>query len=130
MMAVAWPEEMPVNETLDLQRRLKTELGMKLDRIVLNGIYPNLFSNAEAEILRQRYEQETERNGGNGTGTVRRAALRAALSEYRRARMHRQQLTRLREGSGQEVVELPFLFEPALDMDAMERLAGTLEESL
>jgi anion-transporting ArsA/GET3 family ATPase len=130
VMAVAWPEEMPVNETLDLQRRLKTELGMKLDRIVLNGIYPDLFSNAEAEILGQRYEQEAERNGGNGTGTVRRAALRAALSEYRRARMHRQQLTRLREGSGQEVVELPFLFEPALDMDAMERLAGTLEESL
>jgi anion-transporting ArsA/GET3 family ATPase len=130
VMAVAWPEEMPVNETLDLQRRLKTELGMRLDRIVLNGIYPDLFSNAEAEILRQRYEQEAERNGGNGTGTVRRAALRAALSEYRRARMHRQQLTRLREGSGQEVVELPFLFEPALDMDAMERLAGTLEESL
>jgi anion-transporting ArsA/GET3 family ATPase len=130
VMAVAWPEEMPVNETLDLQRRLKTELGMKLDRIVLNGIYPDLFSNAEAEILRQRYEQEAERNGGNGNDTVRRAALRAALSEYRRARMHRQQLTRLREGSGQEVVELPFLFEPALDMDAMERLAGTLEESL
>ena len=28
--AVAWPEEMPVNETIDLQRSLRKELGMKL----------------------------------------------------------------------------------------------------
>ena len=121
---------MPVNETIDLQRRLQDELGMRLDRIILNGIYPELFSDAEAEILRERYERELNGHGGNGTGTVRRAALRAALSEYTRARSHREQLHRLREGSGEDVVELPFLFEPALDMDAMQRLARTLEESL
>jgi len=41
--AVAWPEEMPVNETLDLQRNLKRELGLKLDRVFMNGLYPELF---------------------------------------------------------------------------------------
>jgi anion-transporting ArsA/GET3 family ATPase len=130
VLAVAWPEEMPVNETLDLQRRLHEELGMRLDRIVLNGIYPDLFSDDEAEILRKRYDDEAAGNGGNGTGTIRRAALRAALSEHKRANMHREQLSRLREGSGQDIVQLPFLFEPALDMDAMGRLAAKLEESL
>ena len=130
VIAVAWPEEMPVNETLDLQRRLKDELGMQLDRIVLNGIYPELFSDAEAEILRERYEAEAGTNGGNGSNPISRAALRAALSEYTRARGHREQLDRLQEGSGEDVVQLPFLFEPTLDMDAMNRLAHTLEESL
>jgi anion-transporting ArsA/GET3 family ATPase len=130
VLAVAWPEEMPVNETLDLQRKLKDELGMPLDRIILNGIYPDLFSDAEAEVLRERYEEETEPNGGNGSNAVRRAALRAALSEYTRAQGHREQLDRLQEGSGEDVVQLPFLFEPALDMEAMNRLAHTLEESL
>ena len=99
--AVAWPEEMPVNETLDLQRRLEDELGMRLDRIILNGIYPELFSDAEAEILRERYEREVERTRpATGSSTVRRAALRAALSEYTRARSHREQLDRLRGGLG------------------------------
>jgi anion-transporting ArsA/GET3 family ATPase len=130
VLAVAWPEEMPVNETLDLQRRLRGELGMRLDRIIMNGVYPELFSDAEAEILRERYEREVSEHGGNGTGAVRRAALRAALSEYTRARSHREQLSRLQQESGQDVVELPFLFEPALDMEAMNRLARTLEESL
>jgi anion-transporting ArsA/GET3 family ATPase len=130
VIAVAWPEEMPVNETIDLQRRLKDDLGMRLDRIILNGVYPELFTDDEAEILRERYEREASQNGGNGISNVRRAALRAALSEYTRARSHREQLDRLQEGSGQDVVELPFLFEPALDMDAMRNLADTLEESL
>jgi anion-transporting ArsA/GET3 family ATPase len=129
VLAVAWPEEMPVNETIDLQQRLKSEVGMKLDGIILNGIYPDLFTEAEVEILRDRYEHDVEEDRGNGINTVRRAALRAAISEYGRARSHREQLERLREGSGQEVVELPFLFEPTLDMEAMETLAGSLEEA-
>jgi anion-transporting ArsA/GET3 family ATPase len=130
VLAVAWPEEMPVNETLDLQRRLKNELKMRLDRIILNGIYPDLFTDAEAEILRQRYEQDAGGHSGNGINPVRRAALRAAISEYTRAKGHREQLARLEEGAGQDIVELPFLFESALDMEAMNRLAHTLEESL
>ena len=52
--AVAWPEEMPVNETLDLQRRLDGELGMRLDRIIMNGIYPRA-------VQRRRGERSCER---------------------------------------------------------------------
>jgi anion-transporting ArsA/GET3 family ATPase len=128
--AVAWPEEMPVNETLDLQRNLKTELGMKLDRIVMNGIYPELFSDSEAETVRARYRSELNADGRGGIEVVRRAALRAALSEYDRSQSHREQVRRLEEGSRQDVVELPFLFEPALDMPAVERLANSLEPAL
>jgi anion-transporting ArsA/GET3 family ATPase len=130
VVAVAWPEEMPVNETLDLQRKLKTDVGMALDRIVMNGIYPELFTDAEAETLRQRYEQDGGGNGGNGIAAVRRAALRSALSEYTRARAHHEQLRRLEKGSGQDAVELPFLFEPSIDMTAVEALADRMEPSL
>ncbi len=128
--AVAWPEEMPVNETLDLQRRLDTELGMRLDRVFMNGIYPQLFSNEEAETIRQRYEDELSNEGRTGIEMVRRAALRAAISEHTRATSHRVQLGRLRKGTGQKVIELPFLFEPRLDMSAVERLADTIEDDL
>jgi anion-transporting ArsA/GET3 family ATPase len=129
--AVAWPEEMPVNETLDLQGRLQDELGMDLDRIFMNGIYPELFTEAEVETIRERYEQALAAAGTNGgIELVRKAALRAALSEGTRARAHRDQLARLEEGAHQDVVELPFLFEPRLDMEALERLADTVEDAL
>jgi anion-transporting ArsA/GET3 family ATPase len=128
--AVAWPEEMPVNETLDLQRNLKTDIGLDLDRIVMNGIYPEVFSDAEAKTLRDRYRSELDADGRGGIEVVRRAALRAAMSEHDRASAHREQLQRLEDGSNQDVVELPFLFEPTFDMNAVESLADTLEDAL
>ena len=126
--AVAWPEEMPVNETLDLRRSLQQELGLDLDRIFMNGLYPELFSDAEASLVGDRLESDEE---GNGAGfPVRRAALRAALSEHRRATAQQQQLQRLREESGEEVLELPFLFRPQIDMEAVEELADVVEGEL
>ncbi len=127
--AVAWPEEMPVNETLDLHKTLKRELGLRLDQVFMNGIYPELFSDEEAEILRDRLEREADPNG-DGVAVMRRAALRAALSEHRRAGTHHEQLERLAKGLRRQVVELPFVFRPQLDMSAVELLADRIEEEL
>jgi anion-transporting ArsA/GET3 family ATPase len=128
--AVAWPEEMPVNETLDLQSRLDSELGMPLDRVFMNGIYPHLFTDGEARAVAESYERTVAREPANAMEVVRRAALRAAVSEHTRDRCHREQLGRLRKGSGQDVVELPFLFEPRFDMAAVGLLADQMEEAL
>jgi anion-transporting ArsA/GET3 family ATPase len=120
--AVAWPEEMPVNETLDLRRNLQEELGLGLDQIFMNGLYPELFSDDEAATLRERLD------AADGAGApVLRAAIRAALSEHRRATAQQEQLQRLRAESGEEVVELPFLFRPQVDMEAVSELADVIE---
>jgi anion-transporting ArsA/GET3 family ATPase len=128
--AVAWPEEMPVNETLDLQGRLKDELGMKLDQIFMNGLYPELFTDREVEVVRRRYDAEVGRDGEDGIDMVRKAALRAALSEHSRARSHREQLRTLEDKSRKPVVTLPFLFESSVDMAGVESLADCIEEAL
>ena len=126
--AVAWPEEMPVNETLDLRRNLHEELGLDLDRVFMNGLYPELFSEDEAATLRERIERDEAANGAGSV--VLRAALRAALSEYRRATAQREQLQRLRDESGEDVVELPFLFRPQVDMEAVAELADVIEDAV
>jgi anion-transporting ArsA/GET3 family ATPase len=127
--AVAWPEEMPVNETIDLRKNLKRELGLDLDQVFMNGIYPQLFTDEEAAIVEEQVEREAGANGP-GAAVVRRGALRAAVSEHRRATSHREQLARLEEGLGKDAVELPFVFRPQLDMGAVELLADRIEESL
>jgi anion-transporting ArsA/GET3 family ATPase len=126
--AVAWPEEMPVNETVFLQRSLEEQMGIGLDAIFMNGLYPQLFSDDEAALLRERADEDLN---GNGTLAVaRRAALRAGASEHRRATAHHAQLERLAVESGTDPVELPFLFRPDLDMDAVRELADEIEEQL
>lgn len=52
VLVVALPEEMPVNETIEFERRLADELTMVVDRVVVNGMYPQRFSGAEARRLR------------------------------------------------------------------------------
>ena len=114
---VALPEEMPVNETAALEHDLVEEVGVAVDRVYLNGLYPERFSKAEAERL--AVVAENEENGI-------RAAARAALSEHGRARSQRAQLARLRRRVEAPVKTLPFLFEPDLGPEAARRLAKRL----
>jgi anion-transporting ArsA/GET3 family ATPase len=114
---VALPEEMPVNESAALEHDLRDEVGVAVDRVYMNGLYPERFSNEEAERLGTLAEGEN--------GSVR-AAARAALSEHNRARSQRAQLARLRRRVEAPVKTLPFLFEPELDVEAARQLAKRL----
>ena len=114
---VSLPEEMPVNETATLERELREEIGVSVDRVYMNALYPERFSNGEAERL------EAERP--QATGAVR-EALRAAVSEHRRARSQRAQLERLRRRVSTPVRTLPFIFQPELGVDDARELAARL----
>jgi anion-transporting ArsA/GET3 family ATPase len=121
-LAVALPEEMPVTETLELETRLADQVGGTLDAIVVNGMYPQRFKGAEAKAL--------ERAARDGLAPDARAAVDAALSEHRRARAQQGQLRRLRRGTDAPVVTLPFLFEPEVELEGVQRLARELERRL
>jgi anion-transporting ArsA/GET3 family ATPase len=114
-VAVAVAEEMPVNETLDLERRLPDAVGADLEAIVVNGMWPERFSAAEAQTLRSL----------NG-----RPAIAAALTSYERARAQRSHLRRLRRDTSAHVVTLPYLFDGELGLPEYERLARELARKL
>ncbi len=114
---VALPEEMPVNETAALEHDLVNAVGVAVDRVYLNGLYPERFSKAEAEKLTAL---------ADGEGGAAKAAARAALSEYGRAKSQRAQLARLRRRAQAPVKTLPFLFEPDLGPEAARRLSKRL----
>jgi hypothetical protein len=97
-------------------------MGVELDLLVVNALYPERFTDDEAE----RIEQAAESNGSPGVE----AALKAALFEHHRARTQRAEVARLTEEIGHEPVTLPYLFEPELNLDSFERLAADLERSL
>jgi anion-transporting ArsA/GET3 family ATPase len=114
---VALPEEMPVNETANLEQQLRDDVGVAVDRIYMNGLYPERFSAEEAEQM--------EAAAGQANGAVR-GALRAAVSEQRRAASQRAQLARLEERVSAPVKSLPFIFEPELGVEDARELAGSL----
>jgi anion-transporting ArsA/GET3 family ATPase len=117
-VAVALPEEMPVNETLELERRLPEAVGSGLETIVVNGMWPDRFSAGDAKVLRAALD-------GRPAGP-----LQAALTSYERARAQRSHLRRLRRATSARVVTLPYLFESELGLPQFEQLAGSLARKL
>jgi anion-transporting ArsA/GET3 family ATPase len=115
---VSLPEEMPVNESANLEQQLREEIGVSVDRIYMNGLYPERFSAEEAEKI----DSATQ----DADGAVR-GALRAAASEQRRAASQRAQLARLEERVSAPVKPLPFIFEPELGVEEARQLAAELE---
>jgi anion-transporting ArsA/GET3 family ATPase len=106
IVAVAAPEEMPVNETIDFIAALDDEMHLEPDAVVVNGVYPDRFR--DDEIAAVEAVDSTS------------PALRAAVTTHRRARHHRNQVRRLRRRA--PAITLPFLFENELGEDSLESL--------
>jgi anion-transporting ArsA/GET3 family ATPase len=114
---VSLPEEMPVNESASLEHELSEQIGVAVDRVYMNALYPERFANEEAARIADAIEA--------GNGAVR-DALRTAVSEHRRARSQRDQLARLEGQVSAPVKTLPFVFEPRLGVEDARRLAEAL----
>jgi anion-transporting ArsA/GET3 family ATPase len=121
VVAIAIPEEMPVSETLELGERLREEMGLPLDAVIVNAVYPDRFTADEARVLS---------SVDGDPSPAARAALRAALSEHRRAGTQRSQLRRLRQAAGAPVATLPYLFAPEVGPPELGELARELDRRL
>jgi anion-transporting ArsA/GET3 family ATPase len=118
VVAVATPEEMPVNETVTLCAALEHE-QLAVDLVVLNAIYPMRFGDGEVEQLASALRGSRSR--------LSRSALSAALSEHARALAQREQQARLAEEVNGRMVELPYVFADHLGPAELERLTDALE---
>jgi anion-transporting ArsA/GET3 family ATPase len=121
-VAVALAEEMPVNETLELNGRLEQAVGLGLDAVIVNGLFPERYTKSEAELLRNAAADGQDRDAL--------AAVRAALGEHERSRSQRAYVRRLRKEAGAPVLELPMLFEPEVGLEEYQRLAEELQAEL
>ena len=104
------------------RRRLQEAVGLGLDAIVVNGLYPARFSGKEAEKLRAA--------AANGLAPDALGAVRAALAEHERARTQRSHLRRLKREASAPVHTLPFLFDAEVGLDEYATLAAKLGRDL
>lgn len=116
---VALPEEMPVNETAMLEDSLRDEVGVGVDRIFCNGLYPERFGKDEHAALEGLAADEQR-------SAPARAAARAAVTESRRAVDQREQLARLEQVCEAPVSTLPFLFSPEVGAEQVRELSREL----
>jgi anion-transporting ArsA/GET3 family ATPase len=117
VIAVALPEEMPVNETIDLESRLDDELGIALSHVFVNGVLPRRFSAADVRAIEAL----------DGASPAAREALSAAVAAAQRTRSQQSQVARLRRGARAPVSTLPFVLRPELEREDLDALAREIE---
>jgi anion-transporting ArsA/GET3 family ATPase len=127
---VATPEEMPVNETIELVDRARAELSVPLGAVFVNRVLPELFTHADEDtfeaLRRPEAEARLRERAGSGVTAVLDAA-RLAVSLRRTRATH---LTRLRETVDLPMIYLPYLFVRDAGLRVTRMVADSLAEEL
>jgi len=116
---VTLPEEMPVNESLELVAALRGELGLPLSAVVANQVVPPIFSETEAVGLAPLEEPPVTDPAS--------AALAAAIRRAAREVVQRESLERL-TGLGAPLFKLPFMPEGPSDAEALRELSSAMSD--
>ncbi|MFM8762228.1 MAG: ArsA family ATPase [Solirubrobacterales bacterium] len=116
VVAAARPEELPVNETIDLAGELAERLSVTLAAAVVDRVHGDPLT-----------PEESRRVAAAGVDP---AATGAALAVHRRAEAEHDEIDRLRRSLDCPVVTLPEIPSVDLGPEEIARLAGPLEELL
>lgn len=111
MVIVATPEEMPVNETLDLVGRLRAETSVDLAAVVVNRVLPELFGRGEEEVFERLAGPQRVGAVSTAVGAEAGTLLEAARLAVTLRRTRAGHLERLRGGVG---TGIPMLYVPEL----------------
>jgi anion-transporting ArsA/GET3 family ATPase len=107
---VSLPEEMPVNETLELHAALRDQVRVRTHAAVLNAAFPERFTEDDLEAL-------VDQPG----------LLRVAKAHHDRAAQTVLAEMKLERNLGVTVHQVPRIFTPSFGRDAIEQIMGHLE---
>ena len=131
VVIVSAPEEMPVNETLELVDRLGSETNVDLAAVVANRVLPELFGRGEEEVF-DRLEEVPEEQLAEAVGGPVRQLLDGARMAVSMRRPRGTHLARLRDElpPGTPILYVPYLFQRSHGARATSQVAAHLGEEL
>ena len=126
LLPVALAEELPTRETAELVERLRADVGITIDRAVVNGVFPAPFP----EALHDLDERLAALSDALPLGELPRPTTLAACARHLRARfeLNRGYITEIGRLTGLPVVSLPYLAQGIEGPAEIGRLADALVE--
>ncbi len=125
ILVVTLPEEMPVTETIELVHAIEKDLSMPVLRLVVNGVMPPLFGDAERASLLAHPDLLTL-EAATRAEHARDAAVVAAARRALRETVQRDSLKRLLASLDERAFFLPHLFDEASTKEGSRALAAAL----
>ena len=113
---VTLPEDMPVNETIELRDALVDELKIPVLHLVINRVLERLFDESERPTIAGLYERTPE---SSPLVSLARAGRRRVLREH----VQRQSIAQVTAEIPVDTTQLPYCFGLDSDRDALDGLA-------
>ncbi len=120
---VTLPEEMPVNETLELRQTLVEELEMPIGMIVANSVYEPVFDEQESKWVLDADADQFEDTQTQGF-------VDAAKFRAQRVEMQAEYLERLENTLSETLVRVPYYFTERFDFQTIAKIADEIDEQL
>jgi anion-transporting ArsA/GET3 family ATPase len=132
-VVVTTPEEIPVDETLDLAGRLRDETVVDLAAVVVNRVLPELFTRGEEELFGRLQSPEGVAALERAVGASVAPVLDGATLAVRLRRTRAEHLAKLRNDerlADTELVYVPELFQRSHGLRAAHQVAEALGAEL
>jgi anion-transporting ArsA/GET3 family ATPase len=129
-VVVTSPEEMPVNETIELVGRLGDETNVDVAGIIVNRVLPELFGRGEEEVFERLREPDAVEAAQKVLGSGTQAVLDAARLAVQLRRTRAVHLAHLREAlpAALPMAYVPELFARLPGRRAITHVAQALDE--
>jgi anion-transporting ArsA/GET3 family ATPase len=129
---VATPEEMPVNETIELSGRIEQETNVDLSAIIVNRVLPELFGRGEEEVFERVSEPGPVALLDRRVGGPAEPLLEAARLAVTLRRTRAEHLERLRSAVDPNIplLYVPYLFVRSHGLRSTRHVAEALAAEL
>ena len=129
---VSTPEEMPVNETIELAGRVEKDTGVALAAVVVTRVLPELFGRSEEEVFARLVRPEAAAALAEASGGPVAPLLDAARLAVTLRRTRAEHLERLRTSvpAGLPLLYVPELFNRAHGLRSTRQVAEALAAEL
>lgn len=121
LVLVALPEELPVNEALEFERKAENDLNMGVAAIIVNMIYPEIFSPNEVAAIERMDNSEPGKK---------QPAIEAARRQIVRRKVQQSHIHRLITEGEHPVFQLPFYYTNNLDQEQIKDIAEYIRTGL
>ena len=120
---VTTAEEMPVNETITMARRVRDELGMPLGVLFVNRLHTDHFRDSDIEALRSA----ARRSRSTVTGNMLLQVASRAAEESGWSQLNKRYLRQLAREIDLPRTELPFVFSEEFGEHELDRIVELIE---
>jgi anion-transporting ArsA/GET3 family ATPase len=127
LLPVSLAEELPTRETAELVERLRSEVGIAVDRVVVNGVFPAPFPDSLPDLD----ERVARLPDDTPLGGLPRPSILAACARHLRARfeLNRGYVAEIGRLTGLPVLQLPYLAQGVQGPAEIAMLAEALVEA-